>query len=335
MHKYLKALGFDNIQTRSDLKKLLEEVEEQCTHQTIVSYKPGEDFCELKKEYGQSMGIALCGGLDEREYFDPYYYFPYFEGSGISTYAEIAVERKIEKEQYLGMCEDSKIGISLIFTVQNGIEYMRERQAGFPADPTTSVTLSGLALSGMILLPVSKDEKSVRSEKEASDNRKMLINAARNGDQSAIETLTLDDIDMYSQVSKRLANEDIFSIVDTYFMPLWNRVRSYSIMGEILAVRRRKNIVTNREVYQMKLNVNELQLIYVFPYPRRWENLRSEGALKERYGCRDILIFNMNNRRKSRKAHYGIIFCFRVSINAEIAEAAGIVRTIPNVPHSP
>lgn len=43
------------------------------------------------------MGIALCGGLDEREYFDPYYYFPYFEGSGISTYAEIAVERKIEK----------------------------------------------------------------------------------------------------------------------------------------------------------------------------------------------------------------------------------------------
>lgn len=64
------------------------------------------------------------------------------------------------------MCEDSKIGISLIFTVQNGIEYMRECQAGFPADPTTSVTLSGLALSGMILLPVSKDEKSVRSEKK-------------------------------------------------------------------------------------------------------------------------------------------------------------------------
>ena len=64
MHKYLKALGFDNIQTRSDLKKLLEEVEEQCTHQTIVSYKPGEDFCELKKEYisissNVSVSIAL------------------------------------------------------------------------------------------------------------------------------------------------------------------------------------------------------------------------------------------------------------------------------------
>ena len=128
------------------------------------------------------------------------------------------------------MCEDSKIGISLIFTVQNGIEYMRERQAGFPADPTTSVTLSGLALSGMILLPVSKDEKSVRSEKEASDNRKMLINAARNGDQSAIETLTLDDIDMYLKFQKDLQMRNIF-YSGYVFYAVWNRVRSLFYHG--------------------------------------------------------------------------------------------------------
>ena len=50
-----------------------------------------------------------------------------------------------------------------------------------------------------------KDEQKQKSEQEASDNRKMLLNAARNGDQTAIETLTLDDIDIYSQVSRRLA----------------------------------------------------------------------------------------------------------------------------------
>ena len=216
MHQYLKAIGFDNINTRYDLKDLMEDVEAGFTHQTIVSYRPGEDFCELRREYGQCIGVSLCGELDDDDNFYPDYYFPYFEGSGISTYADIAIERKIEKEQYVGMCEDSKIGISLIFTLQNGIEYMRERQAGFTAGVTTSVTLSGLALSGMILLPVLKDESRLKSEQEASDNRKMLLNAARNGDQSAIETLTLDDIDIYSQVSRRLANEDVFSIVDTY-----------------------------------------------------------------------------------------------------------------------
>lgn len=265
MHQYLKAIGFDNINTRYDLKELMEDVEAGFTHQTIVSYRPGEDFCELRREYGQCVGVSLCGELDDDDNFYPDYYFPYFEGSGISTYADIAIERKIEKEQYVGMCEDSKIGISLIFTLQNGIEYMRERQAGFTAGVTTSVTLSGLALSGMILLPVLKDESRLKSEQEASDNRKMLLNAARNGDQSAIETLTLDDIDIYSQVSRRLANEDVFSIVDTYFMPYGVECDLYSIMGEILAVRHRTNSATGVELYQMKLNVNEMQFDVCVP----------------------------------------------------------------------
>ena len=265
MHQYLKAIGFDNINTRYDLKDLMEDVEAGFTHQTIVSYRPGGDFCELRREYGQCVGVSLCGELDDDDNFYPDYYFPYFEGSGISTYADIAIERKIEKEQYVGMCEDSKIGISLIFTLQNGIEYMRERQAGFTAGVTTSVTLSGLALSGMILLPVLKDESRLKSEQEASDNRKMLLNAARNGDQSAIETLTLDDIDIYSQVSRRLANEDVFSIVDTYFMPYGVECDLYSIMGEILAVRHRTNSATGVELYQMKLNVNEMQFDVCVP----------------------------------------------------------------------
>ena len=87
----------------------------------------------------------------------------------------------------------------------------------------------------------------MKSEKEASDNRKMLLNAARNGDQTAIETLTLDDIDTYSKVSRRLANEDVFSIVDTYFMPYGVECDLYSIMGEILAVRERENTCYRRK----------------------------------------------------------------------------------------
>ena len=265
MHQYLKAIGFDNIQTRKELKKVLEDVQNGFTHQTIVSYNEEEDFCEFQKEYGQCIGITLCGEMDEYDRFEQSYYFPYFEGSGITTFADIVVERKIDKEQYVGMCEDSKIGISLIFTLQNGIEYMREKQAGFVSELTTSVTFSGLSLSGMILLPVRKNEKQMKDEQRASDNRKMLINAARNGDQTAIETLTLDDIDTYSKVSRRLITEDVFSIVDTYFMPYGVECDLYSIMGEILAVRERRNTVTGVKLYQMKLNVNELKFDICIP----------------------------------------------------------------------
>ena len=105
----------------------------------------------------------------------------------------------------------------------------------------------------------------LKNEKEASDNRKLLLNAARSGDQTAIETLTLDDIDTYSKVSRRLIHEDIFTIVDTYFMPYGVECDLYSIMGEILAVRKRENTLTKEPLYQMKLDVNELQFDVCVP----------------------------------------------------------------------
>lgn len=265
MHQYLKAIGFNNLRTRKELSELLGQVEKAFTHQTIVSYNDDADFCEFQKSYGQNMGITLCGELDEEENFYSEYYFPYFEGSGITTYADVTVEKRIEKEEYVGICEDPKVGISLIFHLQNGTEFMKEKQVGFLSSDTVSVTFSALALSGKILFPVSKSEKQVKNERKEADNRKSLLNAARSGDQNAIETLTLDDIDTYSKVSRRLINEDVLTIVDTYFMPYGVECDLYSIMGEILAVRLRENIQTKEQVYQMKLDVNELQFDICVP----------------------------------------------------------------------
>ena len=73
---------------------------------------------------------------------------------------------------------------------------MREKQAGLAKDVQTSVTFSGLAQGGMILLPVNKNEQQILNEKRASDTRRELMNAARKGDQAAIETLTFDDMDL-------------------------------------------------------------------------------------------------------------------------------------------
>ncbi|MCB5532112.1 DUF3881 family protein, partial [Thomasclavelia ramosa] len=71
-----------------------------------------------------------------------------------------------------------------------------------------------------------------------------------NGDQGAIETLTLEDMDIYSKVSRRLATEDVYSIVDSYFMPYGVECDLYSIMGEILAIRERENTLTGERLYQ-------------------------------------------------------------------------------------
>jgi len=264
MHQYLKAIGF-NPKNRIELKEIIENVKSGFTHKSIISYRNHEGFCEYQKEYGINIGISLCGALDENDKFDMDFYFPYFKGSGISTYAEVVVDRKYEREQFIGVCEDPNIGISLIFFLRNGTEFLREQQLGVNIGSRASVTFSGLALGGKILFPVQKNEHQIRTEKEASDNRKMLINAARSGDQVAIETLTLDDIDIYSKVSRRLMTEDVFSIVDTYFMPYGIECDLYAILGEILSVKKIENYVTKEELYKLRLETNELQFDICVP----------------------------------------------------------------------
>lgn len=265
MHQYLKAIGFGNLSTKKDLREILNQVEKKFTHQTVIAYNKSADFCEFQKDFGQGIGIALYGEMDENENFDADYYIPYFNGSGVTTFSEVIIEKRIDREQYVGICEDPKVGISLIFSLKNGIDYQKECQFEESSKLNTSVTFSGLALSGKILLPVQKTRKQIEDVSEASDNRKNLLNAARNGDQSAIETLTLDDIDIYSQVSRRLLYEDVFTIVDTYFMPYGVECDIYSIMGEILDVDELENAISKEKLYKLTLDVNELQFDVCVP----------------------------------------------------------------------
>ena len=93
----------------------------------------------------------------------------------------------------------------------------------------------------------------------------MLLSAARNGDQKAMETLTMEDMNLYSKASKRLATEDILSIVDTYFMPYGVECDCYSIMGIITEIKECVNDLTEEELYLLTLDVNELQFDVCVP----------------------------------------------------------------------
>lgn len=82
----------------------------------------------VRKEFGAGIGLALCGDMDIDEWFDRQYYYPYFFGTGITSHADVFVERRMDREAYVGICEDIKIGISLIFYLQNTVEYLKEKQ---------------------------------------------------------------------------------------------------------------------------------------------------------------------------------------------------------------
>ena len=254
----MNAIGFGNINSKSKLKNILTKVKTSFTQHDLIAQDEEMDICEYQKEYGAGIGIAMFGDRDIHEEFEKNYYYPFFLGTGITSHADVYIERRMDREAYAGICEDVKVGINLIFHLQNTVELLKERQKAKNSVKYKSVTLSGLCNGGTILLPVLKDKEQEKRQKEEIHNRMMLVSAARTGDPAAIESLTMDDIDTYSKVSQRLVSEDVFSIVDTYIMPYGIECDHYSIMGEILELQRIINEYTREEIYVMRLDVNEL-----------------------------------------------------------------------------
>lgn len=258
MHKYLRAVGFSNIKFKKDLKPYIKETVTSPDNTEIAEIDGEDILVQIYKEYADGMGLMLCGLINDNDEFELEYCYPQFNGNGVTSREDIIVEAHADKESYAGVCEDVKVGVSLIFYLQNICEYKNERRLHSTKSVGVDTTLSALSLSGKILLPIDKTENQIKVTREAAENRNHLIEAARKGDEDAIESLTLEDMDTYSMISRRILKEDILSLVDNYFMPYGVECDKYSIMGEIEDVSLVKNKSTGEEIYKLTVNTNEL-----------------------------------------------------------------------------
>lgn len=258
MHKYMRAIGFSNLENRRKLQSLLTEVVMNSDRRSITANQDKVILGEFCKDFAPGLGIAVCGEFEEDEKFTYDYYYPYLEGKGITSYEDVSVERHAEKDSYAGVCDDIKVGISLIFYLKNRIPYIKAQTTGKLPVRGTTLTLSALSVSGKIMLPIQKDEEQLQRVKQASATRNNLMAAARKGDEEAIETLTLEDMDMYTTISKKIQKEDIFSLVDTYFMPYGVECDQYSVLGEILDIKLTTNEMTGEQIYILTICSNEL-----------------------------------------------------------------------------
>ena len=103
------------------------------------------------------MGIKMCGIMDT-DGFHQEYYFPYFQGKDISSKEDLIIERHAARESFAGVCEDVRIGVSVIFYLQNAAKYKQEMILGHLLSDKISTSFSGLSLKGKILFPVQKTE---------------------------------------------------------------------------------------------------------------------------------------------------------------------------------
>lgn len=266
-------------QKKRDIESLLNMLEKQSSMTRCVAIDADTNVCEIRAEIAPGVGISMVGEWNEKDEFKREFYIPYLDCNLETTKAECSIQRHAERETYAGMADEPKIGISLIFYVQNFMDYKEKCQNKKDAYRIRSVSLSGLSVSGKILLPIKKTQKQIEMAKTAMNNRNNLIEAAKNGDENAMETLTIEDIDLYSQISRRAMKEDLYSIIDSCFMPCGVECDQYSVIGEIRNVRKGKNIYTKEEIYVLTLECNDL----LFDVCINSQDLLGEPAVGRRF----------------------------------------------------
>ena len=257
MHTYLRTIGFSELKNRAEVEKLLSKVVKEATERRILKKEDGTARAELSMEFAENIGITICGEYDEKNEFHIEHYFPYFRGKNISTIEELYVSKRVDTDAYTGMCDDYRLGVSLIFYLQNALDFL-EHRSSYSGSYSGPITLSALALEGKVLLPVEKTEHQINNGKAEIKHRNQLITEARQGNQEAIDSLTIDDIDMYAMITKRIQKEDVYSIVDTTFIPYGSESDNYTVIGTIHSCRLMKNTETGEELYTLLIECNHI-----------------------------------------------------------------------------
>lgn len=258
MHSYLRAIGFSTVKSRDELEKIFDIIMKQPTEKYILRKSDNEVFCEIFRDFAQHIGLAIRGEFNEKGAFHVEHYFPYYRGEQVTAKEDIVINKRVDTDAYTGMCDDLRLGVSLIFYLQNTINYLEHKTIYDKANRIMPVSLAGLSLEGKVILGVNTDEQMLRNQAAETKQRNQLIAEARKGNQEAIDSLTIDDIDMYAMISRRARYEDVYSIVDNSFIPYGSESDNYSIIGTILDCNLLKNSYTNEEIYDMQISCNEL-----------------------------------------------------------------------------
>ncbi len=275
MHQYLPAIGFSKI-NREKLEQLLDEVILRPDYQEAAIDFEGNQFVELRYMVADNIGLVLRGLYDENDDFILDYYYPTYFGSTESTKGTLDVIKQSDKDNYQVMCDEVKLGVNLIYQLQNMGEYLRSGKKDSKIESKVS-QLSALSIEGKVLLPIYDNEKSRTKAKMNYDRRIELVEQAREGDEEAMENLTMDEIELYQKISRRITREDILSVVTSYFMPYGIENDKYEILGEIMDVKEVVNHLTMEEMYLMIIECNDVPLelcinknnLYGMPAPGR------------------------------------------------------------------
>lgn len=261
IHTFLRSIGFGDLTKNADLYLILESILNRPDEQNIVKDEYGNEFACFSKSFGTDIGITVCGNFINDKEFRMEYYYPYLHGSQITTCETIEIERHAAREAFAGICDELKLGVTLIFYIENIADILHARKNAvhtIQLQDQITPCWRDFPPGGKILLPVMKTSKQLANKEKSSEKRLSLMKQARDGNKSAMENLTMNDMDLYSSLSRRIMKEDVLSIVESSFIPYGIESDQYVVIGEILNFYESENSLTNEKLWILNLNCNNL-----------------------------------------------------------------------------
>lgn len=264
MNKFFRAIGFSEPMSAAGLQILINQVLTTPEYRAYTTN--GEDtlLAEFRMSCGPDFGVSVVGEFDAEDQFRYEYCYPYAVSSEISTSQKITIEPRVREEMYAGVCDDLKVGVTLIFHLQNLIDCAKlagEDNADVRDIDGTSVMLAALSSEGTIMLPVMKTVQDVQVSRRRSEKRTNLLRQAMDGDDGAMQNLTMQDMDMYAAISHQIQTNDVYSLVDSYFMPYGVECDMYSVMGDIRECGIVRNRMTDEELWRLVVDCNGLRFV--------------------------------------------------------------------------
>lgn len=262
MHNYLRAIGFSRLKNKIEQNQIITTAFENSTDKRELEVGSDAKLVQANYQIFNGIGISIIGAYDKDNSFIIDHSFPYCLGQHAAMQPDIQIERYSDKEAYSCISEDYNLGVTLIYFLVNVVDYVRSTWLNDFYKIPKKVKFGALSLSGRILYGVLLEHNPFPYDKQPISNkaRRNLIAKARSGDMDALENLTLDDMDTYSLISKRIKDEDLLTVIETYMIPYGIDNEQYSVLGIIQSFEQITNEFSKELVYNLTVVCNDIPL---------------------------------------------------------------------------
>lgn len=277
MHKYLRAIGFTDLTDAEFHRFIWKEVIQDDNISSRVETGGGAYDVEYRLRLNEKVGLsALVSFIDDIPNLR--YYYPYYNTYDYVMEGVCTIEGHIMTDTYSGVLEDMDTGLSLIFFLNNPMDYRRRSVLGDTMD-YSGVALSAFSNEGIVILPVVKNEDDLS---QVGIDVTAELEDIFDSDDEDVDILTAEDFSIYDMLSDRMETEDLYSVVAESLMPCGVECDQYSVIGDILDIEESSNVMSGEKLWFIHVSCNDA----VFYICMRQADLTGEPLRGRRIKCR-------------------------------------------------